>query len=363
MKKIVFIVNSIQQQRCMKRIEEFVSYGYEVEVYGFSRKLALTTTSLPFQIKIIGSFSNHTSYRKRCSLILKSLYNVFRNHDPKAVCYYYFGLDIALLSWILPGRRKYMYEESDLMHTYICNNIMKYILEKIDRIIIRKSVHTVLTSEGFYKYHFKNKCINNITIIPNRLNPKILVLDNVDKSKSSVLRIGFVGSIRYESILNFSEVYLREFSDFELHFWGNIIDFEDEFNGIKNEYRNSYFHGVFLNPEHLPLIYSQIDLVLATYDYRFENVRYAEPNKLYEAIYFKTPIIVSCNTFLSETVKALGIGYVLDPFDDNSIISLIKTLSNSDLYRKIENCSKVDINQLIDNNQVFFKKISLLNQS
>ena len=35
------------------------------------------------------------------------------------------------------------------------------------------------------------------------------------------------------------------------------------------------------------------DMVVATYDVTIENVRYAEPNKIYEAIFFETPIILS----------------------------------------------------------------------
>lgn len=38
MKTIVFILNSIQHPRCAKRIDEFLSRGYTVAVYGFSRE-------------------------------------------------------------------------------------------------------------------------------------------------------------------------------------------------------------------------------------------------------------------------------------------------------------------------------------
>ena len=36
-KKIIFFINAITITRCIKRIEEFIDNGYEVEAYGFER--------------------------------------------------------------------------------------------------------------------------------------------------------------------------------------------------------------------------------------------------------------------------------------------------------------------------------------
>ena len=35
MKKIVFIINAVSNQRCIKRVNEFVERGYNVVAYGF----------------------------------------------------------------------------------------------------------------------------------------------------------------------------------------------------------------------------------------------------------------------------------------------------------------------------------------
>lgn len=68
---------------------------------------------------------------------------------------------------------------------------------------------------------------------------------------------------------------------------------------------NIFFHGAFKNPIDLPKIYSKIDFIVATYDTTTLNPQYAEPNKIYEAIFFRTPIIVSYNSYLANKVNKL----------------------------------------------------------
>ena len=42
------------------------------------------------------------------------------------------------------------------------------------------------------------------------------------------------------------------------------------------------------------------------------NNRVALPNKLYEAMYFRVPIIASKGTYLAERVMTAGVGYEID---------------------------------------------------
>ena len=184
-------------------------------------------------------------------------------------------------------------------------------------------------------------------LIPNRLSSKVLNLPSYAKNESTALRIGFVGFPRYNSVINFIKVYCENYPQHEFHVYGGPIS--DEFSKLK-EYKNCIFHGIFSSPEDLPKIYSEIDLVLSTYDVSYENVKYAEPNKLYEAIYFETPIIVSSRTFLSEKVEKLGIGYSINALNDDEIINLIKNLTIESLREKINNESLIHKKDLVDKN-------------
>lgn len=360
--KIVFIISAVQDQRCIKRIDEFIDNGYQVEAFGFLRDTTFHTKPERFNVKIISQFSNSLNYFKRLFLFFKSLRNLIKIYKNSDVLFYYFGLDMAIFGYLF-SRKKYIYEEADLSHTYLKSNFFKFILELLDKFIIKKSFLTVLTSEGFFEYHFgkKNKDkYSNVIIIPNKLNYNILNLKTYPPKQfnKNNIKIGFVGSARFKSILFFSKIFLENFPQHELHFYGDPIAEIDQFKLIDEHFQNVFFHGPYKNPTDLPHIYKNIDLVLSTYDVRYENVKYAEPNKLYEAIFFEVPIIVSKGTFLAEKVKKLNIGYAIDPFDQNEIINFINFLDENKVKEWRNSCSSFNKIELININTHFFNVLS-----
>lgn len=354
--KIVFILNSIQNQRCLKRIDEFIDHGYEVEAYGFSRKTVVHTYSNKFSVNIIGEFSNKSSYCERLFLMMKAISQLIKRYRNCNVIWYCFGLDIMLLFRLLKRKSYYIYEESDLVHTYLPYHFLIWLFEKIDLYLIKKSLVSVFTSEGFVKYHFDNKPPVNAFVVTNRLNVNVLNFKCEKKKKidENHIDFAFVGGARFNSLLNFSNVLLEEFSNHSLHFYGEpTVSKKEKFYELK-KYSNVYFHGPFKNPDDLVNIYQNIDIVISTYDVKYENVRYAEPNKLYEAIYFRTPIIVSQNTFLAEKVKQLNIGFTVDPLNRNSIIDLINNLTKDSIEDKIRSCELIPQYEAINVNTAFF---------
>lgn len=168
------------------------------------------------------------------------------------------------------------------------------------------------------------------------------------------LSIGFVGKPRFKSVVNFATVFCRNFPTYQFHFFGGPVG--KEFEPLRN-YPNCRFHGFFITPDDLTDIYSQFDLVLSTYDVEFEIVRYAEPNKLYEAIYFETPIIVSKGTFLAEKTEELGVGYAIDPMSEEQVISFEKNVSIESITSKIEKEREIPTSYCINSNKELFDRI------
>ena len=98
-------------------------------------------------------------------------------------------------------------------------------------------------------------------------------------------------------------------------------------------------------------IYNNIDILICCYDVINTNVRVAEPNKLYEAIFFNKPIVVSAGTFLEERVKSLGIGYGVESMNPEAVEKFIDSLTVEDLNGKLDAISKIKTEELIDNGQ------------
>lgn len=359
-KKIVFLLNSIQIQRVVKRINSFLEAGYEIEVYGFDR-IGVSPCGLKahFNYKIIGEFPNNTPYLRRLSYMRKCIKKIAPDIKGRNCILYLFGLDVAIVARSV-FKNKYIYEEADLVHTYISNSLVKNIMEWRDIKIIKKSLLTVLTSEGFVKYHFGNYPPSNIIVISNKLNPAILRLQQIEKKvlDEEHLKIGFVGSFRFNSIVNFCKVFVENFPQHELHVFGTMP--ENSPGRKLLSYKNFYFHGPFNNPDDLPIIYSNIDLSLSTYDACTVNAQYAEPNKMYEAMYYETPIIVSKGTYLEQKVKRLGIGYAIDSMNDKEVIDFVTSLKKEGILKCVRNLRSIDKDSTIYKAEELFNRIDTI---
>lgn len=358
--KIIFIINSIQQQRCLKRISEFIDNGYEVEAYGFSRSKVVPTLPDNFQITVLDEFDASVSYAQRMIRMLRTLRPVLRQYRQQNVILYYFLLDVAMVCRLLTNK-PYIYEESDLMQTEIHRPWLCRVLNVIDRWLIRHSLITVQTSEGFGQYHFGNNIPSNVVTIPNRMNPNVLNMKILPKELDERhLRFAFVGGARYKSTLLFAQTIAAQYPQHSFHFYGTIQKYETEIKELCDNYSNVVYHGPFSNPKDLPSIYCQIDVLVTTYDITADNVRYAEPNKLYEACFFETSIVVTEGTFLSQRVKESGIGYAIDGLNEDAISHFIESLSEQSLIEKQNSCHKIPKEQLINSNPQLFDKLKHL---
>lgn len=355
--KIVFILSSFHV-RCIKRIKEFIENGYEVDVYGFNRD-AIT---LDINAKVIGVIPPGSSHVKRIPTIIKGIKSVLSSIKDDDSVIYIFGLDLAMWLLLLNKRHPYIFEESDLYHTYVGNKSVRNLLERIDKKVIKKSLLTVFTSEGFARYHFGDNIPDNVFFITNRLAATVLDCKPVVKRKIDInhLSIGFVGAIRFKAVMHFADYFINHYPQHEFHFYGVVTDeAKEQFDKLIDK-PNCHYHGKFSTPMDLPEIYSNIDLVLSTYDSEFINVRCAEPNKFYESLYFDTPIIVSKGTFLGEKVQRYNSGYVIDASDDTSIESFVSGLITEDIEEKILSIKKVPKKDSVNINDEFFMKLDSL---
>lgn len=357
MKHIVFILTTLDSH-ARHRVDDFVAHGLDVHVYAFTRTNEKQNLDAPWPLEIIGAFANALPYHKRLSILYKGIKKVAEKYkEATDVCFYYLGLDISMIATFIV-KHPYIFEECDLNHTYIGNSLLRKAFEKLDCHIIRKSLQTVFTSEGFFSYH-KLKDTSNITVIANKLPESIRSIKVLEPRNTDInhLSFGFAGSVRYETIASFASILVRNYPQHTFHFFGNVQECVKDYAAELEKYPNCHFHGPFKSPVDLPDIYSQLDFTIATYDTRYENVRYAEPNKIYEAVYFRTPIIVSKNTFLAEKTEKLKLGFAVDAMSEEDVKSFIDGLTIDKIRKSRETISNIPIDYAIDNNDEFFNII------
>ena len=361
MKDIIFFVFD-PSPRIDRRITEFIENGYNVEVYGFANEINIKyCKNKLYTYNQIGYMGPKLSYLTRIRN-LKLIIKIIKSKKSDNVLFYFFTLNVSIAS-LFCHKIKYIYEESDMLFDRFRSHFLRWITVIVNKCVIRRSTYTVFTSAGFSRFYFGPKAPDNVIIIPNKVNKNCLLLPKIPKQSMSLshLKIGFVGNIRYETILNISQVVNDSFPNFEFHYYGNTEGLPSRlYDRLVSQKGNVVLHGLFKNPDDLPKIYSNLDFVVCAYDVTKVNPRYAEPNKLYEALYYDTPMIVSENSFLADKVLELGIGFSVNADDFDDIRNQLNNIT-VDIYQQyVANIKIIPKEQVVNINKELFYKVSLI---
>ncbi|MCQ6960949.1 glycosyltransferase [Mucilaginibacter aquariorum] len=328
MKKYVLLLPVTSQPRFIRRIKTLLNSGANVDVASYERDY-FNLNKLPAGI---GFFSlgrvENKKYIQRVKNFFVSLSGL-KKFVRGADCIYSFSIDLLVLSFFVKTPQRY-FEVGDLRE--ISNPFLKgsfhytygKLLNKVDRIFV--------TSLGFKKYLAEKHHLNSdkITIIENKLSATDFDFDNRKEFKvvedTEAFCVGIIGLLRYECVIDFLKAYKSSKATFKVKIFGDgplrdrVLPFVDD--------KNIFFNGQFKYPDGLDNIYNQVDLSFVMYDSTDLNVRLALPNKLYESMYFATPLVVSTNTFLAEQVHKYQIGF---SWPQNDMVKLVEKL-DSDAY-------------------------------
>lgn len=329
--KIVFIIHSLSQPRCIKRVISLQEAGFECVVYGYNRGYYdVNTFPKTINVNVLGMMENGSS-RKNFITAKKNLDNIIRENGHNCI-YYTFGF---LASFLISFKKvAFVYEISDILYAYPKYNKIRWIMKLIDRRLINKAQCVVMTSGGFQSFY--KRFDQKVLILPNKVNSSLIKIKrNILDTKSHCIRFAFIGAIRYNSIFRFAQTIGERFPNHEFHFYGGAPQSTlNRVHALTTKYKNVILHGPFKSPEDLPQIYYNVDVVVACYDTNSLNECIAEPNKLYESILFCRPIVVSKGTYLADRVAKYKCGFSIDPSSSESIYSFLQALNFEEL-RKI----------------------------
>lgn len=351
--KLIFLLTSISQPRCHKRIKAFIKEGYELEVYGFDRGFYnKNATVAEYDIKNFGFVPSGSGHFKKLLFARKKINAIFKKNKTANVLYYCFSFDLALICKIY--NKKYAYEISDLVYGYFKRRNMREFFTRIDRKLIKNSFLTVMTSKGFQDFLYPQNSPENIIIQPNRVDAYFLERDRSLKIlNANNIIFSYVGAFRYpNTVFRFAKIVGENFPQHSFHFYGDS-HLTQKVKDLVKKYPNVKYFGPFKNPDDLTSIYSKVDVVVACYDIKTLNERIAEPNKLYESFFFEKPIIVSKDTFLEQQVlNKYKCGFSIDATKDNNIINLINALDQESMLREVDTIREIKLNEIIDDESV-----------
>ena len=330
---IVFLVSSLSQPRAIRRIESIFAMGYQVDVYGYDRsQYNCNRIAQSIPVHVLGQHKQGGNYLGKVRQIKKDVKRIVREYKGKKCLYYSFGF-IETFFLKMAGV-SYVYEISDIAYSGGTMGKLKPILRRIDRGLVRQSAFTLMTSEGFKQY--LNIEVGNIIIQPNKVNKKLMGCERKPLMKEcNDFIFSFAGSIRYESMLRFARVIGKYFPQHQFHFYGvaNVAYTQQVLDELTRKYPNVKTFGAFKNPDDFESIYNSVDVVVTTYGNTSLNERILDPNKLYEAILFCKPLIVTDGTHLADQVQKYGCGIAIDSSSEETIKAAIESLSFEQLNK------------------------------
>jgi len=232
------------------------------------------------------------------------------------------------------------------------------------------------TYEGFYIYRHNLKGILNkaaMRVISSPAFKNFLPLDdyiichnlsisrdtdrNIRTKKprnKNVLNISYIGAIAY-----FAEVAklldaIANDSRFIFLFYGSGVDDQAlKTYCLANGINNVYFHGMY-KPSEKEAFYGETDLIFNAYGADVRNTKLSLSNKLYDAAWYRIPILVSPGTAMFEMAKYMG--FELN-FEKATIADDLYNWYNELDWERFKVTADTLINKAFDDNKKFKGKL------
>src|SRR5690554_4495531 len=113
--KIIFLLTSISQPRCIKRIKSFINGGYDVKIYGFDRGAYNENAKIEnHEITVLDYQKNGVDYFSKLIQSYRTLKHIIRIEGTDNTLFYCFGYMMAL--FVMLRRLPYIYEISDILY-------------------------------------------------------------------------------------------------------------------------------------------------------------------------------------------------------------------------------------------------------
>ena len=240
-------------------------------------------------------------------------------------CIYACDFDTAFVANKV-ARKKHWKFIYDIYDYYVdCRNlpsILRNIIEKLDIKTINSADMVIICSEERVK-QIKKSHPKKTIVIHNSIDLDDFHLKKgiCKTQKNHTTKIVYVGILQDNRLLKEVTENVKNKENLELHI-GGFGQYEDYFRELSKKEKNIFFYGELQYGDVLNLE-NECDVLFATYNPSVLNHRYSAPNKIYEAIALKKPIIVCKNTGIDKMITKNHIGIAIN-YDGEEFIEAVE---------------------------------------
>ena len=340
---ILFLLTLQPNPRFVKQIN-YLSSEFNVSVLFFSRNSMIDYSKLINQNVTqvnLGKIKNG-KYFSRVLIFLSSIFKIRKFMRQRNTSHIILDKFDSLILFLLVKsifhkgtiRIKTFIEVPDLKPIQFSTSLKASLFRIIENKVMNQYVDKlIITSPMYFTSYYKQFYKGRVFILENK--PLKENLPEIKHERTSLIdnntfTIGIIGGLNRGRPTKIILDYAVRNSWLKLRIHG-LGPNEHNINEYSKSCNNIDFFGSFNFFNDSSEIYKNIDAAYVVYDTTNVslNTKYALPNKLYECMYFKVPLIVSKDTFLSDIVLEYGIGIAIDFRNVNESFNEVKKLKEN----------------------------------
>jgi len=263
--------------------------------------------------------------------LLGKLFSHYNEYQVIHACDFDTILPSLIMKWFF--RKKVVYDIFDFYadHLRRTPNWLKSIIRAVDKWAIHIADAVILADDN--RQNQIEGANPQKTVIIYNTPEDVNTLFPEEKTDNYSLKIAYVGLLQIERGLLDLLAVLENHQDWHLFLAGFGGDQREILQKAEN-LKNVHWFGRIRYEDAIALT-AQCDVVIALYDPQIPNHRFASPNKLFEAMMLRKPIIVAENTNIDTIVKKFHCGTVISYGDLNQLEGVLFTLANNKTLREL----------------------------
>jgi succinoglycan biosynthesis protein ExoL len=341
--ELLFFCPDVTDASTLKRVQQFMDFGYRVTVFGFRRERYNTAYQPPWPNIPLG-FTSDARYWHRVRALLRAIPALFAHRAGlrRAAVFYARNIDqllLALLGRLITlSRAPVVYEVLDIPPILMRRGVVPTLLRAVERWCLRRTSLLVLSSPGFHRNYYAavQRYRGEWFLLENKLHPSIssprpAVRRAAEHGRPWV--VGYFGLIRGESTFALMTRLAERLQGRILFKFGGILTTVDQakFDEVLRRCPNIVYGGPYLPQQDLENLYRDVDFTWALdLEHTDHNSRWLMPCRFYEAGYFGIPCLAVHGFEVGNTIEKHRIGWTFDAPLEESLIRFFEQLTPAD---------------------------------